>query len=264
MYRILTNSYYKGDIRYKGATYKGTHETIVPREVWYQVQAVLDSHKSAADATQVHDHYLKGTVYCRQSGSRLIICNARNRQGKVYPYFVSSGRHGDTSGCARQAMLIDDVERLIESFYETIQVSGQTRQNVAEMLHAEFDRLMASETKGLARLATDRDRLDDERMKLLQAHYAGAVPLDLLKREQDRISAELETINNRITAHPDEYAEARANLEDSLGLLAHAADIYRRCDDANRRLCNQVFFAAIYIDEDGEPRATYQRPYDAL
>lgn len=115
------------------------------------------------------------------------------------------------------------------------------------MLHAEFDRLMASETKELARLTTDRDRLDDERVKLLQAHYA-----------------ELDAINNRIAAHHDEYAAARANLDDSLGLLAHAADIYRGCDDANRRLCNQAFFTAISIDEDGEPQVAYQRPYDAV
>ena len=161
-------------------------------------------------------------------------------------------------------MLIEDVERLIEGLYETIQVGGETRQGLAGMLHAEFDRLMASETKELARLTTDRDRLDDERVKLLQAHYAGAVPLDLLKQEQARIGAELGTINNRIAAHHDQYAVARANLEDSIGLLAHAADIYRGCDDANRRLCNQAFFTAISIDEDGEPQVAYQRPYDAV
>ncbi|MBW1638009.1 hypothetical protein G3H63_02770 [Microbacterium resistens] len=71
-------------------------------------------------------------------------------------------------------------------------------------------------------------------MKLLQAHYAGAVPLDLLKQEQDRISTALETIDHRIRAHHDEFADARDNLDDSIGLLAHVADIYRRCDDANR------------------------------
>lgn len=264
VHRILTNPYYKGDVRYKGVTYKGSHEPIVPREVWYQVQAVLDAHKSAADATQVHDHYLKGTVYCGQCGSRLIICHARNKQNKVYPYFVCSGRHGGTTNCTRQAMLIEDVEHLIEDLYETIQVSAKTRQDLADMLHAEFDRLMASETKELARLTQDRDRLEDERVKLLQAHYAGAVPLDLLKKEQDRIGAELEVIGNRLAAHHDEYAAARANLDDSLGLLAHVADIYRRCDDANRRLCNQAFFTAISIDEDGEPQVACQRPFDAL
>lgn len=37
-----------------------------------------------------------------------------------------------------------------------------------------------------------------------------------------------------------------------------------RCDDANRRLCNQAFFTAICIDEDEEARAGYARPFDAL
>ncbi|MCF8560570.1 hypothetical protein LAV41_11150, partial [Micrococcus luteus] len=72
-------------------------------------------------------------------------------------------------------MLIEDVERLIGGYYETIQIDGQTRQNVAGMLHATFDRLMAADVKELAGLAADRDRLDNERVKLLQAHYADAV-----------------------------------------------------------------------------------------
>lgn len=88
--------------------------------------------------------------------------------------------------------------------------------------------------------------------------------MDLLKKEQDRISAQLDAINNRIAAHHDEYAAARANVDDSLGLLADVADIYRRCDDANRRLCNQAFFTAISIDEDGEPQVAHQHPFDAL
>lgn len=65
--------------------HEGTPESIVPREVWCQVLLVLDCHKSAADAIQVHNHYLKGAVYCGHCGSRLIICNPRNMQGKVYP-----------------------------------------------------------------------------------------------------------------------------------------------------------------------------------
>jgi len=46
--------------------------------------------------------------------------------------------------------------------------------------------------------------------------------------------------------------------------LANVAGIHRRCDDANRRVCNQAFFTANYLDDDGDPRVTYQQPYDAL
>ncbi len=45
---------------------------------------------------------------------------------------------------------------------------------------------------------------------------------------------------------------ARAHLDDALGLLANCADIYARCDNASRRLCNQAFFTKIYIDEDAQ------------
>ena len=42
----------------------------------------------------------------------------------------------------------------------------------------------------------------------MQAHYAGAVPLPVLKREQDRILAELDTTNRRIDTHHGDYADA--------------------------------------------------------
>ncbi|GAA2187428.1 hypothetical protein GCM10009786_12330 [Leucobacter alluvii] len=264
LHRLLSNPYYKGDVTFKGATYKGSHEAIVPKEVWYQVQAVLGAHKSAADATQVHDHYLKGTVYCGQCGERLIITNAKNRHGNVYPYFVCSGRHSGKTECTRQAMLIEDVERLIEKYYEMIEVSPGMRQGLAGKIHADFDLLMANETKELSRLTSERDRLDDERMKLLKAHYAGAVPIDLLKQEQDRIADQIGDIQHRIEAHHDEYASARANLDDSLGLLANIVSVYERADDANRRLCNQAFFHRIFIEEDGDVRVEYERPFGSL
>lgn len=64
--------------------------------------------------------------------------------------------------------------------------------------------------------------------------------------------------------HHGEYVDARANLGDSLDLLEHAAEVYARCDDANRRLCNQAFFTAIYIGEDNDVRVGYATPFDAL
>ena len=262
--RMLTNPYYKGSVRYQGVTYAGAHEAIVPNEVWDQVQTVLGTHRSAADATQVHEHYLKGTVFCGQCGSRLLVCNAKSSQGTIYPYFVCASRHAGRGDCTRQAMLIEQVERLIERFYAKVQLDPETIEAVSAMIHARFDEMMAEGAAELADLASRRTQLEGEQQKLLQAHYAGAIPLDLLKREQDRITASLETIEHRITAHHGHYAAARENLDDSLKLLYNAADIYEHADDANRRLCNQALFRAIYIDEDNDVRVGYRNPYDGL
>ncbi|SBT28689.1 Recombinase [Propionibacterium freudenreichii] len=264
VHRLLTNPYYKGDVIYRGVVYKGAHEPLVPAEVWYQVQSVLTAHKSAAEATQVHDHYLKGSVYCGRCGSRLIISNAKNSQGNVYPYFVCSGRHAGRTECTRGVILIEDVEHLIEEYYGRIQITPAMRQNLAGMLHHEFDRLMSAEADELGHLTATRDRLENEQVRLLQAHYADAIPLNLLKREQDRILAELDQVTRRIDAHHGEYTDARAHLDDSLNLLEHCADIYHRCDDANRRLCNQAFFTKIYVEENDDLRVDYARPFEML
>lgn len=145
-----------------------------------------------------------------------------------------------------------------------MQIDPETIEAVSGIIHAKFDEMMAEGAAELADLASRRTQLEGEQQKLLQAHYAGAIALDLLKREQDRITASLEAIEHRITANHGNYAAARENLDDSLKLLSNAADIYEHADDANRRLINQALFKAIYIDEDNDVRVGYRNPYDEL
>ncbi len=161
-------------------------------------------------------------------------------------------------------MLIEDVEKLVEDYYSRVQITPAQQDALAGILHHEFDRLMAAETEELERLTTSRDRLESEQDRLMQAHYADAIPLTVLKREQDRIVAELDKVTRRIDAHFGDYADARAHLDDALGLLANCADIYARCDDTNRRPCNQAFFTKVFIDEDNELRVEHNRPFEML
>ncbi len=152
---------------------------------------------------------------------------------------------------------------MIENYYQRVQLTPARREALAGMLHHEFDRLMSAEADELAQLTANRDRLEHEQDRLMQAHYADAIPLAVLKREQDRIAGELDQVN-RHYAHHGEYTDARAHLDDALNLLENCADIYARCDDANRRLCNQAFFTKVYIEEDDELRVENNRPFEML
>ncbi|MFC2641548.1 MAG: hypothetical protein ACFN04_08295 [Propionibacterium acidifaciens] len=80
----------------------------------------------------------------------------------------------------------------------------------------------------------------------------------------DLFLAELDTTNRRIDAHHGDYADARAHLDDALNLLANCAEVHARCDDANRRLCDQALFTKIYIDEDDRLRVEDNRPFEML
>ncbi len=70
---------------------------------------------------------------------------------------------------------------------------------------------MSAEADELAQLTANRDRLEHEQDRLMQAHYADAIPLAVLKPEQDRIAGELDLVNRRLDAHHGEYTDARAH-----------------------------------------------------
>ncbi|WP_180951750.1 helix-turn-helix domain-containing protein [Brevibacterium ravenspurgense] len=118
-----------------------------------------------------------------------------------------------------------------------------------------FDQLEGSSEDERKLLTTQRDKLEAERLKLVQAPYADAIPLDLLKSEQDRIRASLDQITTRLDNLADTYAEARAGLDHLTDLLVDLNDLYSKREPAKRRTLNGALFTRITIDDEGN--ATY-------
>ena len=254
VHKMLTRPYYKGMIIYRGTSYQGTHEPLVPPEVWYQVQSVLRSHDSAGERTQKHEHYLKGTLFCGQCGSRLLVAHAKSKSGMIYPYFVCAGRQTGRTSCDRSAIPIPTAERMVEDYYQRIALAPETQLAVRDAIAAEFDHRVASGKVELDQLVGHQSDIEDQQKRLLDAHLAGAVPLRLLQEKQTALELELEGLKDRIQAHMGDYAEAKAYLGDCLTLLGDCAAMYTVSDAENRRLLNLALFDRVYVDADGEPQ----------
>ncbi len=262
LYSILTHSYYKGEVVWRGAHYPGRHPKLVDEATWRLVQDVLTA-RGPGEKQREHRHYLKSSVFCGSCGSRLIITNAKNRHGAIYPYFVCVGRHQKRTPCTRKALLISVVEDLIADYYATFKLDPKLRQDIKAAL---TDELQSARTKAEAlhrELSNQRQQLTHERTRLLQAHYAGAVPLELLKSEQDRITGRLEIIESRLDATSAHFDTVQANLKSALDLASDCHRAYLQADDRTRRLLNQALFEALYIEEDGV-RAALAEPFKTL
>lgn len=264
VHRFLTNSYYKGQVTFRGAAYDGLHEPLVSTEIWYRVQAVLNAHQVSGEKTQAHDHYLKGSVYCGECGSRLILSNARGSQGIIYPYFLCSGRHSKRTNCERHAMYVPDVEAAVEDYYRTIEIPEHIISALRGLVRAEFDQLLDISRRERHAYQAERTDLLDERSKLLQAHYAGAIPIDLLRTEQERISRRLAFLDAQIEARDMEYDHAKAHLDDCLTLVGNCHKLYMSLDDSLRRIVNQAFFDKLYVQEDDHIEGQLGDPFNIL
>lgn len=101
-----------------------------------------------------------------------------------------------------------------------------------------------------ALLTTQKEKLDAERLKLVQAHYADAIPLDLLKSEQERIRTTLDAIEHRLENLATSYEDAREGLDQLADILTDLGDVYTRCEPAERRILNRALFGKIILDDE--------------
>lgn len=264
LYRVLTNPYYAGVIRYKGALYPGAHEPLIEAALFDQVQSLLKARTAKQTRHVQHAHHLKGLLHCGTCGSRMLLDFATNPRGTTYAYFICSGRAAKKTSCTRRAVPVAVAERLVADSYANITISDQTYRDLAAQVDAAFDKRMTGRDQEIADLMANRAKLEAESDKLLAAHFADAIDLSTLKRHQDRIRAGLADVNQRLTEHDKHHTGGRAFLHDSLRLLTDAHRAYARSGDTDRRLANQAFYARLDITDDEQLRPKLAEPFATI
>mgnify|MGYP002741085702 CR=1 FL=1 len=253
LHEILHHPYYKGIVTFQGVEYPGKHEPLVDSQTWQTVQAILASRRYG-ERQRIHNHFLKSTVVCGQCGARLSVQNAKNSKGTIYPYFVCA-RRCRLHDCAFTAVLIDVVEDRMVELYRTIQLSAADRTQIEHYLHDELAQIEGEKDKAVRSLTTRRTNIEDRRRRLLHAHYEGAIPLDLLKEEQAKLSTELNQIERQLAAYQADAAEVRQHLTQALDFLEDCHRLYTAAPAHLKKLLNQVFFQRVLVnplvDEEG-------------
>ncbi|MHB8380521.1 MAG: recombinase family protein [Acidimicrobiales bacterium] len=269
LHKVLTNPYYKGQTKFQGVQYEGRHEALVDEAIWQRVQDVLASHVNGERVRQ-HPHFLKSTVYCGQCGERLLVQVSTSATGMKYPYFYCAGRQSKRTNCTLRAVLIYEVEKKLEEHYQRMQLDSKFRENVEAMIRDEFRSTREHVEAEQGDLKREQEKLERERQKLLEAHYAGAVPVDLLGREQERISRALNKIATQLAATSLEFEAVERNLQLALDLTVDCGAAYRDAPEHIKRMFNQAFFAKVLVIQDDEGisgvrlEAELREPFDTL
>ena len=252
---LLRNPYYKGVISFQGVEYAGAHEPLVDAATWQTVQDILTAHTNG-ERQRTHNHHLKSTIVCGLCGARLLVQHATSRASGTYHYFVCARRHR-VHDCTFKAVLIDEVEARVAELYQQIRLSSDDRREIERYLRAEFAHIQANRQQDIQRLTTRQQQLEDQRHKLLEAHYAGAIPLDLLKKEQEQLTSSILAIQRELDGYTADAALVEQHLTQALDLLEDCHRLYLAVPDRLKKLLNQVFFERILVnpamDEDGHP-----------
>lgn len=268
VHHMLRNPYYMGVVPYRGVYHEGQHEPLVSSETWLRVQDVLSAHRLTGEKERKHPHYLKGTIFCGECGARLIYSENTGKSGGVYVYYVCLSHLTKRQPCTRKYVRLDKIEPAIEDFYRSLRLPADRAEVIRTGVMAELrsEREEAAQTK---RRAEKRLKdAEEQRAKLLQAHYAGAVPLEMMKVEMDRLTRDLTEAQQAIADASGNVTNLEETLNLALEMAKDCANQYLVANPRIRRLINQGLFKKLYINEDGtverfemtEPFATLLDP----
>ncbi|UOR02475.1 recombinase family protein [Leucobacter allii] len=251
-HRVLINPYYRGVVTMNGAQHAGLHDPLVSAATWDTVQRLLKARRSG-ERSRIHTHYLKSTIYCFSCHRRLIVHKARSQSGRIYDYFVCSGRQSGTPRCTQSALPIASVERRVEGAYSTIEIDDRRRRQI-EQAH---QRRIAGDavTREQRRVELDEQSrlLASRQEKLLDLYYSDGIARETLVKEQKELSQGLTRINEELSLFREDTDSAVRRVSEVLDLLGGAHARYIAATPDVRKQMNNSLFNRVLIgpgDED--------------
>jgi DNA invertase Pin-like site-specific DNA recombinase len=251
---MLRDPYYLGMVTYQGAQYPGRHQPLVSQDLFDRVQAILDAHATAGERQRVHNHYLKGTLWCgrcRDRGrvTRLVLTKATGRRGTEYFYFKCRGTQ--EGFCDLPHLPVPHVEdeilrhwyteRLSEAFITAteacVSVTLAEHQASAHLLHEQ--------------LAAELVKLDRQEENLLDLLADPDLDTTKIRTRLTKLQAQRKTLTTRRGDNDEHLRRGAAVLQVQLDLLRNPGELYRQLPDAARRQLNQAFYERLYVDDDG-------------
>jgi site-specific DNA recombinase len=165
--RVLANRVYLGELTFRGATITGTHQPLIPAELFGQAAALLTARAQspAHRAATGSDYLLTGRLRCPDCGKAMIGTRATGRT-RTYRYYTcfTRGRY-NTAACHAARIDADAADTAIlhalAGFYarsdliaDAVTAARHAHQHASRHQHEE----LAAVTAELARLGQAADR----------------------------------------------------------------------------------------------------------
>jgi DNA invertase Pin-like site-specific DNA recombinase len=258
---MLANPFYVGVVEWGGVRYEGQHRPLVSRGIFDRVQDVLRAHDRVGVRHRRHDHYLKGLLFCGECGRRLSLTLAKGR----YLYFYCLGQRGeDRTGCRQPYLLAGDAEALVEDVYRRMQLPSSWVEQLAAEMEAEVAERRAESMERRTTLTKKLAMIADERQKLLRAFYGNAIPIELLKSEQDRLTVEERAAKQELDVAEADLGGWEDVLRTAIELAGNCHAAYLKARPSVRRRFNQAVLEAVYVKDRRIARAEFSEVFAPL
>lgn len=253
LHQVLRKRLYSGDFDWNGATYRGTHEPLVSKEVWDRVQDLLDGRQHGRRAK--HDFTYSGLVVCGHCGCAMV--GEIKKQRYVY-YHCTGYRQRCPEPYTREEVL---TTRVIEHLCDLVIPKPVTDWLRAALSQSDVAERRARE-QSLARAEAEYDRLAAR----LEAMYLDKLDGRISAAFYDEKAAAWRSQQAEIQRKIAELRTAGNGFMDAIHQIeltsAACKGFPQQPPKEQRRLLHLLLERASW--RDGQLETTFRQPFAAL
>jgi site-specific DNA recombinase len=254
IHRILHNPIYYGEFRWKGTLYSGSHEPLISRDTFDDVQEVF----AAADRPRYtkRRHAFAGLVTCARCGCAL---TAELKKGK-YVYYRCTGSRGR---CGNTYVREEELSRLFGEVVGRVEISEETADWIAGALRESQADKEKSHRTAVMRLQQQYLSVQAKLDRAYEDRLAGRISDELWSRKSAEWEAELESTRRETAKHErasHDYGVTGSNILE-LAKTAHKLFVQQKPVEQARLL--KTLLSNCTFDR-GTLCPTYNKPFDLL
>ena len=189
VHKILRNIFYIGLMRYTGEIFEGTHEPLVAKKLFDQVQEVLDS-RGKGRKKKRHMFAFSNFLTCATCGCAI---TAEVQKGHTY-YRCTKKKQVCAERYVREELLTEQ----IQNFLQKVSLSSQDTQKVLAALESEEVQAKTQAQVEAENLKAELATLDNQLEKLLNLYLADALSTTEYAAKKNALMSQKATLNFRI------------------------------------------------------------------
>lgn len=255
--KILKNPFYIGEFEYSGRKYKGVHEPIVSRELFYKAQMAFKKDNKPLYRND-HNFVFAGLLRCAECGCSIV---AELKKGK-YIYYHCTGGKGE---CSQKSQYIreEQIEEQLVEAIKKIQVNQEQKEWIIESLKKSNEMKNDFAEDRIEALQLQCKKLRERINKIYIDKLDGIITEDFwLEKHNDWNNQlfKLQDIIKSFEVANKNYIEAALSI---LDVAETASEVYLSETPAVKtRLLNSLL--SNFLLKDGNVSYTYKKPFDIL
>ncbi len=256
IHRMLRTRTYCGDFDWKGITYKGNHTPIISKDLWNQVQNILDKRNQSKSKKSKHNFCYAGLVTCGHCGCLMV---GELKKGK-YVYYHCTGWKGK---CPEPYTREETLEKEFVTSLKALEIDDKVLELIVNALKSSHKDEKTFHNEAITRLQAELTKIQGRIDTMYEDKLDGRITQEFFDRKSKDWKAEMEKIMETIHAHQ----KANHNyLDEGIKLLEMASKSHKTFMEQNpiekRRLVSSFFAQSSW--KGGKLSVNFRQPFELI